>query len=93
MKSPEINEKLQQISELMEPVTEDTTVPRNIRQVVKETKEKILQKDEEASVNIATAIYMLDEVSNDINMPFHTRTEIWNIVSHLEKLKEEIKDK
>ena len=93
MNNPEIHEKLQQISALMEPVAEDTTVPRNIRQVIRDTKEKILGKEEDPSVNIATAVYMLDEISNDINMPFHTRTEIWNIVSHLEKLKEEIKDK
>jgi len=42
-------------------------------------------------VKIASAIYSLDEVANDINMPFHARTDIWNLVKELEKLKEELK--
>lgn len=86
----DLREKLRQIAELMEPVTEDNTVPRNIRRAVSEAREKILSEGD-TSVNIATAIYKLDDISNDINMPFHTRTELWGIVSELEKLKEEIK--
>ncbi|PIN98225.1 MAG: hypothetical protein COT90_05305, partial [Candidatus Diapherotrites archaeon CG10_big_fil_rev_8_21_14_0_10_31_34] len=65
-------------------------VPRNIRKAVDESKEKIQAKDE-LEVNISSAIYLLDDISNDINMPQHTRTEIWTIISELENLKEKIK--
>lgn len=83
--------KIEEISFLMDPVIEDTTVPRNIRSAVSEAKKKILEDSGELSVRLASAIYTLDDVANDINMPFHTRTEIWNIISELEKFKEEVK--
>jgi len=78
------------VSELMEAVIQDTGVPRNIRKAVDESKEKI-QAKYELEVNISSAIYLLDDISNDINMPQHTRTEIWTIISELENLKEKIK--
>ncbi len=84
-------EELQQVAELMDSILEDNSVPRNIKKVVNEAKEKILSSGD-LKVNIMGAIYSLDEIVNDINMPFHTRTEIWNIISELERIKEEIKE-
>ena len=86
-----LDEKLRQIGVLMDAVIDDTSVPRNIRQNVSDAKKRILSKEGELDVAIASAIYMLDEISNDINMPFHARTDVWNVISELEKLKEEIK--
>ena len=86
-----VEERLRQIGVLMDVVIDDTSVPRNIRQTISDAKKRILSKEGELDVAIANAIYMLDEVSNDINMPFHARTDIWNTVSELEKLKEVIK--
>ncbi len=86
-----LDEKLRQIGVLMDAVIDDTGVPRNIRQNVSDAKKRILSKEGELDVAIANAIYMLDEISNDINMPFHARTDVWNVISELEKLKEEIK--
>jgi len=84
-------EKLRNVAELMEPIIEDTTVPKNIRNKINEAKEKILLEEGDKAVNIANAIYLIDEISNDINMPFHIRTELWSILSELEAVKEEIK--
>ena len=78
------------VSELMDAVIQDTGVPRNIRKVVEDSKHKI-ENTEELGVQISSAIYMLDDISNDINMPAHTRTEIWTLISELENLKEKIK--
>ncbi|MEK6821351.1 MAG: UPF0147 family protein [archaeon] len=39
-------------------------------------------------VAFSRAIYLLDDVSNDINLPPHSRTDIWTIISELEALKE-----
>ncbi len=86
-----VEERLRQIGVLMDVVIDDTSVPRNIRQTISDARKRILSKEGELDVAIATAIYMLDEVSNDINMPFHARTDIWNTISELEKLKEVIK--
>jgi len=86
-----LDEKLRQIGVLMDAVIDDTGVPRNIRQNVSDARKRILSKEGELDVAIASAIYTLDEISNDINMPFHARTDVWNVISELEKLKEEIK--
>lgn len=86
-----MKERLQQIGSLMDVVLEDAGVPRNIRQTIADAKKRILSGEGELDVALANAIYMLDEISNDINMPFHARTDVWNVVSELERLKEEIK--
>lgn len=87
----DVKEKLKQIVDMMDPVIQDTSVPRNIRHAISEAKKRIMGEGNDVSVNLASAIYTLDDISNDINMPFHSRTEIWNIVSELERLKEELK--
>ena len=35
----------------------------------------------------AYSIYYVEDVSNDINLPPHARSELWNLVSRLEELK------
>ncbi|HLD48861.1 MAG TPA: UPF0147 family protein, partial [archaeon] len=42
-------------------------------------------------VRINTAISLLEEISNDPNIPIYTRTQIWNIVSMLEVMNEQRK--
>ncbi len=91
----DVKGRIDQIVLIMDPILEDNEVPRNIKNVVRENKENLIKAcekgKEEIEMRIASAIYALEEISNDINMPFHTRTEIWNIISELEKLKEELK--
>lgn len=78
------------VVELMDAVIEDVAVPRNIRKAVEEAKQKVLSK-EKKSIAITSALYVLNDVSNDINMPSHTRTEIWSIISSLEAIREKNK--
>ncbi len=80
-------EKLQQVAEIMERVSEDMSVPRNIRRAAKEAKESLLEGDDPI-VSASSAISVLDEISNDPNMPVHTRTTIWNALSVLETVRE-----
>ncbi|MBU1120886.1 MAG: UPF0147 family protein [archaeon] len=77
--------------ELMDSIIEDNGVPRNIRRVVEEAKNKVKEDNKELGVNVSAAIYKLDDISNDINMPSHTRTDIWTLISELEAIKEKVK--
>ena len=82
------------VSELMQNIVEDNTVPRNIRSTIQEAKDKIEkfeENDETLDIAVTSAIYLLDDISNDINMPTHTRTEIWTIISELESIREQTK--
>lgn len=86
-----VEQKIRQVYDLISPLLEDVAVPRNIRKAITEAREKILTEKDNPEVAVANTIYLLEEVSNDINMPLHARTDIWNIISELEKIKEELK--
>ncbi|MDO9538246.1 MAG: UPF0147 family protein [Thermoplasmata archaeon] len=81
-------ERLEQIITIMDQLAEDNSVPRNIRRGATECKERLRRKDEAMDVRTAGAIYKLEEMSNDPNIPLHGRTLIWNIISQLEQFKQ-----
>ena len=71
---------------MLSAIIDDSTIPRNIRKVADETR-KVLSDDSKAlGMRAATALSLVDEVSNDPNMPVHARTRIWELVSQLETL-------
>lgn len=80
-------EKIRQITQLMDVVIGDPSIPKNVRKAVSDAKERLLG-NEELIQRTSSAIYLLDEVSNDINMPVHARTQIWTILGMLESIKE-----
>jgi uncharacterized protein (UPF0147 family) len=86
---PDVNieERLNQIMTVLDQLAEDTSVPRNIRKGAKESKELLLNSEDALDVRAASAIYILDELANDPNIPLHGRTLIWNIISQLETVK------
>ena len=81
-------EKIAQIVSLMEMMLEDSSIPKNIKRAVESAK-KNLQGDEDPVVKAGGAIYNIEEVSEDINLPQHARTQIWQILSALENIKDE----
>ena len=80
--------KLRQVAEIMARVAEDTSVPRNIRRAAGEARDALLKREGDPVVKASTATLILDEISNDPNMPVHTRTTIWNALSILETIRE-----
>jgi hypothetical protein len=80
-------EKLEQVVEIMARVSEDTSIPRNIRRAAGEAKGFLLKKDDDPVVRAASARMTLEEISNDPNMPIHARTQIWNALSVLETIR------
>jgi uncharacterized protein (UPF0147 family) len=81
-------QKIKQISIILDQLAEDTSVPRNIRRGAVNAKELLLKSKDELDVRIASAIFILDELANDPNIPLHGRTLIWNIISQLETIKQ-----
>ena len=84
MTANEENEKrIRQIVDELDQLSEDTSVPRNIRRGAKESKEILLNSKEALDVRTASATLILDELANDPNIPLHGRTLIWNIINML----------
>ena len=86
--SSETEAKLKKASELLLNLAGDPSVPRNIRRLASQARETLLKKGEEPSVRAAFAASMLEEASNDPNIPMHARTSIWNLLSLLETIRE-----
>lgn len=81
----ERDEKLNEIIEAIRSLQEDSTVPKNIKEKMK-VLASILQENSDISLKIDRALQELDEVADDTNIQAYTRTQIWNIVSMLEKI-------
>ncbi|MDT7858970.1 MAG: UPF0147 family protein [Candidatus Aenigmarchaeota archaeon] len=80
------------VMEILDRIINDRTVPKNIRESVERAK-NALNSNEEEELKINSAIVILDEISNDPNMPLYTRTQIWNVVSLLEQIRAKKKEK
>ncbi len=78
---------IREISEMINDLVNDTTIPKNIRRALSEAKTR-LDGSEEPTVKISAAIYVIESITEDINMPAHARTQIWAIMSALETLNE-----
>ncbi len=74
---------IKDISEMLQNLIEDTTIPKNIRKALTDAKIR-LDSNEEKNVKVSAAIYLIESISEDINMPPHARTQIWAITSALE---------
>jgi hypothetical protein len=79
--------RAKQVVDILDQLSEDTSVPRNIRRGASEAKERLLRQSDALDVRCASAIFILDELANDPNIPIHARTLIWNIISQLETIK------
>ncbi len=79
------------IVSILEQVIGDRTVPKNIRRACEESKAILNNATESDQLKISTAINILDEITNDPNMPLYARTQIWNIVSMLEQARRLLK--
>lgn len=80
--------KIKQIISFMDDLLGDTSIPKNIKRAIMEGKTKLLT-NEDPVLRASSAVYSLESVSEDINLPMHARTQIWQIVSVLETIKGE----
>jgi uncharacterized protein (UPF0147 family) len=80
-------ETFDEVSEILKHIMDNPTVPRNIRRAADESNNKLADESEDPTVKASTVIMILDEISNDPNIPVHARTLIWEILSKLETVK------
>jgi uncharacterized protein (UPF0147 family) len=74
------------IFETLSELVDDVSVPRNIRRGAQSAKDALAKPKVARDVRIASAVYVLDDLANDPNLPTHGRTAIWSIISGLESL-------
>lgn len=84
----EQEQSIRQALGVLKEISEDNTTPRNIRRAAKNAMDALQDPSIFHGVRTANAISLLDEISQDPNMPPYTRTRIWNVVSILETVKD-----
>ena len=82
-------ESFERCDQILKHIMEDTSVPRNIRRAAEKSKDILANEEEEDTIKASTVISILDEISNDPNIPIHARTLIWNVLSELESVRED----
>lgn len=86
--SAENSDQVAEIIQVMDELREDSSVPRNVKARL-ETSVGLLKKDnDELKIRIDKVLQVLDEIANDTNTQSYTRSQIWNIVSMLESIKD-----
>ena len=78
--------ELERIAQSLSALSEDGSVPRNIRRGAQSARDELLKAATALDVRVASAVYVLDDLANDSNLPTHGRTAIWSIISNLESL-------
>lgn len=76
--------ELEDAIEILKEVSEDQSVPKNIRRAAEDASKRLNGMEESISVKVNAATSLLDDVSSDPNMPFHTRTLIMEAAGLLE---------
>ena len=64
------------------------STPRNIRKSIISLLEELKSEEYSMSVRAANTTSLLDDITQDPNMPSYVRTSLWQIVSMLENIRE-----
>lgn len=82
-----MDDEIQEIMEILDELQQDNAVSKNIRQKVSQMKIELQNSDKEnMSLAVNKILSELDDLSNDVNLPAFTRTQIWHLASRLESL-------
>ena len=76
--------KLRSLNEVSSNIATPKTIKKNITDMVAD----LTNGQYSISVRAANAISMLDDVTQDPNMPSHVRVTLWQAVSKLESIRE-----
>lgn len=77
---------IDQCTQILEHIANDNSVPRNIRRSANDILTTLNKEDEPLFMRTTAGISILEDLSNDPNIPLHTRTLIWNVASQLETI-------
>lgn len=77
-------ERFKEAIEILAQISEDQSVPRNIRRSANKSIDILNDKAMELPVRAINAIEELEDTTADANTPFHTRTMVWQAITRLE---------
>ncbi len=74
--------------ETLEQITSSNSTPKTIKKSITDLITELKNSEYSLSVRAANTISLLDDVTQDANMPSYVRTQLWQAVSKLESIRE-----
>jgi uncharacterized protein (UPF0147 family) len=74
--------------ETLEQITSSNSTPKTIKKSITDLITDLKNPEYSLSVRAANTISLLDDVTQDANMPSYIRTQLWQAVSKLESIRE-----
>ena len=89
MVSKQENQKfLDNAMSMLNQLSTNPSTPRNIRKSIMDLLEELKSEEYSMSVRAADTISLLDDITQDPNMPSYVRTSLWQAGSILEGIRE-----
>jgi len=74
--------------ETLNQIVSSHTTPKTIKKSISDLIVDLSKEESSLSVRAANTISLLDDVTQDPNMPSYVRTQLWQAVSKLESIRE-----
>ena len=82
------SEFLNNATSTLNQIATNPSTPKNIRKNIADIVEELKSNEYSVSVRAANTISLLDDVTQDPNLPSYVRTSLWQAVSTLESIRE-----
>ena len=87
-KDTQNKESLNNAIETLNQIATNPSTPKNIRKNIADLANDLKSEEYSMSVRAANAISLLDDITQDPNMPSYVRVTLWQAVSTLEGIRE-----
>ena len=81
-------ETLNQAIVTLEEIASNPSTPKNIKKSIGDLVAELKKQEQPVSVRASSAISLLDDITQDANMPSYVRVTLWQAVSTLERIRE-----
>jgi hypothetical protein len=87
-KKSENTATLNQAIATLEEIASNPSTPKNIKKSITDLVVELKKEEYSVSMRAANAISLLDDITQDPNMPSYVRVTLWQAVSTLERIRE-----
>ena len=81
-------ESMKEAIETLSQIASNNSTPKTIKKSITDLIADLNNEEHSLSVRAANTISLLDDVTQDPNMPSYVRTQLWQAVSKLESIRE-----
>lgn len=81
-------ESMKEAIETLNQIASNNSTPKTIKKSIMDLVVDLSNEEYSLSVRAANTISLLDDVTQDPNMPSYVRTQLWQAVSKLESIRE-----